>query len=179
MHQTRKGRQWYFGLKAHIGVDRKEGTVHSVCTTAASVADKHMLSALLHGEETKVWGDGGYQGQTEAIKQAAPRAQDMTCRRTRFKQYVDEFEPHTPKQPQRVISKRNPARSSTLASLQTIDHALTQNLLIVASQHPAGGLIVDEHCKWIVFEEERRIFPLPGQITKMWSLTVDEVDPAR
>ena len=92
MHQTRKGSQWYFGLKAHIGVDSKEGTVHSVCTTAASVADKHMLPHLLHGQERKVWGDGGYQGQTEAIRQAAPKAKDMTCRRTRFKQYVDELQ---------------------------------------------------------------------------------------
>jgi len=62
MHQTRKGNQWYFGLKAHIGVDSKEGVVHSVCTSAASVADKHMLPDLLHGEERKVWGDGGYPG---------------------------------------------------------------------------------------------------------------------
>src|SRR5580658_10114387 len=90
MHQTRKGKQWYFGLKAHIGVDSKTGIVHSVCTSAASVADKHMLPDLLHGEERKVWGDGGYQGQTEAIRQAAPQAQDMTCRRTKFKNYVDE-----------------------------------------------------------------------------------------
>jgi IS5 family transposase len=70
MHQTRKGKQWYFGLKAHIGVDSKQGHVHSVCTSAASVADKHMLPDLLHGEERKVWGDGGYQGQGEAIRQA-------------------------------------------------------------------------------------------------------------
>ena len=69
MHQTRKGKQWYFGMKAHIGVDSKQGHVHSVCTTAASVADKHMLPDLLHGEERKVWGDGGYQGQGEAIRQ--------------------------------------------------------------------------------------------------------------
>ena len=90
MHQTRKGNQWFFGLKAHIGVDSKEGIVHSVCTTAASVADMHMLPDLLHGEERKVWGDGGYQGQSEAIREAAPQAQDMTCRRTKFKDYVDE-----------------------------------------------------------------------------------------
>ena len=90
MHQTKKGKQWYFGLKAHIGVDSKQGVVHSVCTSAANVADMHMLSDLLHGEETKVWGDGGYQGQTKAIKEAAPKAQDMTCRRTKFKNYVDE-----------------------------------------------------------------------------------------
>ena len=90
MHQTRKGNQWYFGLKAHIGVDSQAGIVHSVCTTAASVADMHMLPDLLHGEERKVWGDGGYQGQGAAIREAAPHAQDMTCRRTKFKDYVDE-----------------------------------------------------------------------------------------
>jgi IS5 family transposase len=66
-------------------VDAKQGTVHSVCTTAASVADCHML----YGEERKVWGDGGYQSLTEAIQQGAPKAQDMTCKRTRFKQYAD------------------------------------------------------------------------------------------
>ena len=92
MHQTRKGRQWYFGLKAHIGVDSKEGHVHSLCTSAASVADKHMLPDLLHGEERKVWGDGGYQGQGEAIREAAPHAQDMTSRRAQYKNFVDELE---------------------------------------------------------------------------------------
>ena len=90
MHQTRKGNQWYFGLKAHIGVDSKEGIVHSVCTSAASVSDVHMLPDLLHGEERKVWGDAAYQGQGEVIRAAAPHAQDMTNRRTKFKNYVDE-----------------------------------------------------------------------------------------
>ena len=92
MHQTRKGKQWYFGLKAHIGVDSKQGHVHSVCTSAASVADKHMLPDLLHGEERSLLGDGGYQGQGEAIRQAAPRAQDMTSRRVRIKNFVDELQ---------------------------------------------------------------------------------------
>ena len=90
MHQTRKGKQWYFGAKAHIGVDSKAGVVHSVCTSAASVADMHMLPDLLHGEERKVWGDAAYQGQGEVIRRAAPRAQDMTSRRAKFKNYVDE-----------------------------------------------------------------------------------------
>jgi IS5 family transposase len=90
MHQTRKGKQWYFGLKAHIGVDSREGVVHSVCTSAASVSDVHMLPDLLHGEERKVWGDGAYQRQGEVIRGAAPHAQDMTCRRTKYKDYVDE-----------------------------------------------------------------------------------------
>jgi len=92
MHQTRKGKQWYFGLKAHVGVDSKQGHVHSVCTSAASVADKHMLPDLLHGDECKVWGDGAYQGQGEAIRQAAPRAQDMTSRRVKYKNFVDELQ---------------------------------------------------------------------------------------
>jgi IS5 family transposase len=83
MHQAKKGNQYYFGAKAHIGVDSTESIVHSVCTSAASVHDKHMLPDLLHGNEKKVWGDAGYQGQTEAIRQAAPHAQDMTNRRVK------------------------------------------------------------------------------------------------
>jgi IS5 family transposase len=90
MHQTKKGNQWYFGMKAHIGVDSKQTVVHTVIASAASVADSQMLPDLLHGDETKVWGDAGYQGQTEAIHEAAPKAQDMTSRRTKYKNYVDE-----------------------------------------------------------------------------------------
>ena len=92
MHQTKKGNQWLFGMKAHIGVDSKEGIVHSVCSTAASVSDVHMLPELLHGDEKKVWGDAGYQGQKEAIREAAPQAQDMTSRRVKTKAGVDEAE---------------------------------------------------------------------------------------
>jgi len=95
MHQTKKGNQWYFGIKAHVGVDSKSKLVHSVVTSAASVADKHMLSDLLHGEERKVWGDAAYQGQSQAIREAAPQAQDMTHRRTKFKNYVDELQSRT------------------------------------------------------------------------------------
>ena len=109
MHQTKKGNQWYFGLKAHIGVDAKQGHVHSVCTSAANVADMHMLPDLLHGEERKVWGDAGYQGQTEAIRKAAPKAQDMTCKRTRFKHYVDKLQ-----------KKKNTTKSSVRAKVEHI-----------------------------------------------------------
>jgi IS5 family transposase len=105
MHQTKKGNQWYFGMKAHIGVDSKEGVVHSVCSTAASVSDVHMLSELLHGEEKKVWGDAGYQGQTEAIHQAAPEAQDMTSRRVKTKAGVDEAEKRRNRTKARVRAK--------------------------------------------------------------------------
>ena len=92
-------------MKAHIGVDSKEGIVHSVCSTAASVADKHMLADLLHGQERKVWGDGAYQGQGEAIRQAAPHAQDMTSRRTRYKQMVDELQRRKNRTKARVRAK--------------------------------------------------------------------------
>ena len=89
MHQTKKGNQWYFGMKAHIGLDSKEGIVHSVCSTAASVSDVHMLPELWHGKEKKVWGDAGYQGQTDKIRKGAPGAQDMTSRRVKTKTGVD------------------------------------------------------------------------------------------
>src|ERR1039457_5919581 len=105
MHQTRKGNQYYFGAKAHIGVDSKEGIVHSVCTSAASVSDVHMLPDLLHGNEKKVWGDGGYQGQTEKIHEAAPHAQDMTCRRTKTKNGVDEQQRRKNRTKSRVRAK--------------------------------------------------------------------------
>ena len=105
MHQTKKGNQWHFGMKAHIGVDAKEGIVHSVCTSAASVSDVHLLPDLLHGEERKVWGDAGYQGQSEAIKEAAPKAQDMTCKRTSYKNRVDELQRRKNRSKSRVRAK--------------------------------------------------------------------------
>lgn len=78
MHQTKKGNQWYFGMKAHIGVDSRTKVIHSVVATAANVHDSQKLSELLHGNETKVWGDSAYTGQTAAIREAAPHAQDFT-----------------------------------------------------------------------------------------------------
>ena len=62
MHQTKKGNQWHFGMKAHIGVDAQSGLVHTVVGTAANVSDVTQAQALLHGNETEVFGDAGYQG---------------------------------------------------------------------------------------------------------------------
>jgi IS5 family transposase len=62
MHQSKKGNQWYFGMKAHIGVDAESGLVHSVCSTAGNVNDVVQANSLLHGEETDAFGDAGYQG---------------------------------------------------------------------------------------------------------------------
>jgi len=64
MHQTKKGNQWHFGMKAHIGVDAESGLVHTVIGTAANVNDVTQAAGLLHGEETDAWGDAGYQGVT-------------------------------------------------------------------------------------------------------------------
>src|SRR5579864_8427487 len=91
MRQSKKGKQWFFGMKAHLGVDSKTKIIHTVVATAANVADSAVFPDLLHGEETRVWGDGAYQGQTEVMRECAPRARDFTQRRCRYKgQIVDE-----------------------------------------------------------------------------------------
>jgi IS5 family transposase len=78
MHQTRKGNEWHFGMKAHVGVDSQTKLIHSVAATPANVHDSQVLPDLLHGEETRVWGDSAYAGQTEVIRQHAPKAKDFT-----------------------------------------------------------------------------------------------------
>ena len=78
MHQTKKGKQWYFGMKAHIGVDSRTKLIHSVAATAANVHDSQLLADLLHGKETRVWGDSAYAGQGEVIREHAPNAKDFT-----------------------------------------------------------------------------------------------------
>ena len=62
MRQTKKGNQWYFGMKAHIGMDEFSGLVHHVHCTAANVADVTVTHTLLHGKEDSVFGDSGYTG---------------------------------------------------------------------------------------------------------------------
>ena len=66
MHQTKKGNQWHFGMKAHIGVDAKSGLTHSLVTTAANEHDLNQLGNLLHGEEQFVSADAGYQRSATA-----------------------------------------------------------------------------------------------------------------
>ena len=77
MHQTKKGNQWYFGMKAHIGVDSRTKLIHSVVATAANVHDSQMLPKLLHGQETRVGGDAAYNGQRDVIQHHAPHAQSF------------------------------------------------------------------------------------------------------
>ena len=89
MHQTKKGNQWYFGVKAHLGVDSRSKLIHAVVATPANAADSTVLADLLHGKETRVWGDQAYRGQRAVIRQHAPKAQDFTNRRYRHRGVVD------------------------------------------------------------------------------------------
>jgi transposase, IS5 family len=70
MHQSKKGNDWHFGMKAHVGVDMATGLVHSVVGTAGNVADVTQAHALLHGGETAVLGDAGYQGVAKRAENA-------------------------------------------------------------------------------------------------------------
>jgi IS5 family transposase len=107
MHQTRKGQQWYFGMKAHIGVDSKTKLIHAVVATAANVHDATILPDLLHGEETRVWGDQAYKGQTDVIRKHAPNARDFTNRRYRYRGVINE-----------TVKARNRTKSKVRAKVE-------------------------------------------------------------
>lgn len=70
MHQTKKGNQWYFGMKAHIAVDADSGLVHTVTTTPANESDVEQVADLLHGKEEQVWADSGYRGAQARVNRA-------------------------------------------------------------------------------------------------------------
>lgn len=90
MHQTRKGNQWYFGMKTHIGVDNQTKLIHSVAVTAANVHDSRLLGDLLHGDETHVWGDSAYAGQKKLLYERAPNAKDFTQKKgSRYRQLTE------------------------------------------------------------------------------------------
>ena len=107
MHQTRKGQQWYFGMKLHIGVDSKTKLIDSLKTTAANVHDGKLLGELLHGTETRVDGDQADRGQKAAIREHAPNAKDFTNQRYRHCGIVDE-----------VARGKNRTKSSVRAKLE-------------------------------------------------------------
>src|SRR6266478_2283731 len=88
MHQTRKGQQWYFGMKAHIGADRDSKLVHTVVVTAANVADITKTAELLHGQERQVHADAGYTGVEKRAEIAALQRQiDWQIARNRKVRY--------------------------------------------------------------------------------------------
>lgn len=101
MHQTRKGNQWYFGMKAHIGVDEFSGLAHHVKCTAANVSDVTVIDALLHGKEDCVFGDSGYTGADKRAELsdgkamffiAAKRSQVKTIGNARERKQVERWE---------------------------------------------------------------------------------------
>jgi len=81
MHQTRKGNQWYFGFKVHIGVDSNSGLIHSASLTPANTHDCQELGNVLHGDETRLYGDSAYRGQKQRLKELAPKAREFTNER--------------------------------------------------------------------------------------------------
>lgn len=105
MHQTAKGQQWYFGMKAHVGIDSRTKLIHTILASAANVHDREALPHLLHGRETRVWGDQGYQGQTAVIRRHAPQARDLTNRRYRYAGRVNEVEKARNRTKSRVRAK--------------------------------------------------------------------------
>jgi IS5 family transposase len=105
MHQTAKGKQWYFGMKAHIGVDSKTKLIHTILASAANVSDALALPHLLHGKETRVWGDQAYRGQKAAMRKAAPRARDFTNQRYRWGNRIDQTIKATNRNKSRVRAK--------------------------------------------------------------------------
>ena len=84
MHSVKKGNEWYFGMKIHIGVDDALGLIHSVETTSAEVHDLNMADTLLHGDEKRVWGDTGYTG-IEKRQEHSERDADFLIARHRGK----------------------------------------------------------------------------------------------
>jgi IS5 family transposase len=78
MSSTKKGNQWHFGMKVHTGVDSSTGHVHSVIVTTASVHDSQVLPDLLHGQESRYYGDSAYIGQKHKVKDKAPHAREFT-----------------------------------------------------------------------------------------------------
>lgn len=105
MHQTRKGKQWYFGMKVHVGVDSRSGLVHSASVTAANVHDSKELPNLMHGRETRLYGDSAFANQKEVLKQIAPNAKDFTNKRAYRNRPLTDADKQTNRRKSSVRSK--------------------------------------------------------------------------
>ena len=105
MRQTKKGNQWYFGMKAHIGADTKTKLIHSVVASAANVHDSIALPDLLHGDETRVYGDKAYAGQTDTLQAISPKAKDFTQRKAYRHRSLSEAETRANRHKSKVRAK--------------------------------------------------------------------------
>src|SRR5437867_13364214 len=100
-----KSKQCYSGIKRNVGVDSRTTMIHTGVATEGNVSDSPVMCDLLHGEETRVWGDQAYRGQSDVIRECAPQAQDCTHRRYRYKHGIDEVERAKNRTKSRVRSK--------------------------------------------------------------------------
>lgn len=107
MHQSKKGKQWHFGMKVHIGVDSASGLIHRVSVTAGNVHDSQELPRLLHGRETRLYGDSAYRGkdQKKRLAQLAPGARDFTNKRAYRNRPLSEADRHTNRRKSAVRAK--------------------------------------------------------------------------
>lgn len=107
MHQSKKGNQWHFGMKLHIGVDSRSGLIHSASVTSGNVHDSQELPKLLHGAETRLYGDSAYRGAKlrERLKAIAPGARDFTNKRAVRGRPLTEADKETNRRKSSVRSK--------------------------------------------------------------------------
>lgn len=107
MHQSKKGNQWHFGMKLHIGADSATGLVHSASVTAGNVHDSQELPNLLHGGETRFYGDSAYRGKNQRVKlkELAPKAKDFTNKRAHKNRPLTEADKETNRRKSAVRSK--------------------------------------------------------------------------
>ncbi len=107
MHQVKKGNQWHFGMKVHIGADSKTGLIHNVTVIAANVHDSQQVDHLLHGNETRFYGDSVYRGkaQRERLKDLAPHAKDCTNRRAYRNVLLSDADNETTRRKSRIRAK--------------------------------------------------------------------------
>lgn len=105
MKPSKKGNQWYFGMKAHIGTDSKTKLIHSVSVTSANVHDSQQLPHLLHGKERRVYGDAAYTGQTQVLRAIAPKARDFTNEKGRANRQLTEAQRSKNRTKSRVRAK--------------------------------------------------------------------------
>ena len=119
MHQTKKGNQWYFGMKVHIGADAHTGLAHSIATTAANEPDVSQTHKLLHGDEKQLHGDAGYQGahKREELKECAAEFL-IALRRSTYRK-LDEADPV-----RTLIEKAERAKASIRAKVEHVFHVV-------------------------------------------------------
>ncbi|MFX4728889.1 transposase, partial [Acinetobacter baumannii] len=119
MHQTKKGKQWYFGMKAHIGTDAHTGIVHSLAATAANASDVSQTHKLLHGEEKHVHADAGYQGAGKRPELKDCPAEFVIARRRTTYKRLDKTDPR-----RQLIEQAEHAKASIRSKVEHAFHVV-------------------------------------------------------